>query len=324
MLKSISNCETVDLYDPEAKPSLWIVAMSRELRSIELAQNLPTSAEIIFIDLNRSESVDIENNYRAVKEKNTDSSVFRFTSFSEEGKRDQELYQLLHDKINGRCLGIDISSMSRALMASVVACIYRLAASDPINVRLAYSIAKFKKPSSAMSNNAIGPVHSMFGGVIANPKVPRKCMVGLGYEKGKALGALEYLQIDAEYLWIPDSPDPKYLEALQNHNIELLESKARKIYYEVRDPHATLIDAFTFINALKSSSNVVLLPFGPKIFFFICLLTGMEHPQAAVWDVSVADDRSITTPEDEVSAAETIGLQFEVYLEPTKNFKVQD
>jgi hypothetical protein len=268
MLKSISNCEIGDLYDPQAKPSLWIVAKSRELRSIELVRNLPTNAEIIFIDLNRSESVDIENNYNVVKEKHANCSVFKFTSFSDEGGRDQELYKFLSTKVNGRCLGVDISCMSRALMASVVACIYRLAAVDHIMVRLAYSIAEFKNPSTAMSNNAIGPVHSMFGGLIANPKIPRKCIVGLGYEKGKALGALEYLQIDAEYLWIPDSPDTRYLSALQNHNIELVESKARKIFYEVRDPHTTLIDTFSLISALKNSSNIVLLPFGPKIFFF--------------------------------------------------------
>lgn len=160
-------------------------------------------------------------------------------------------------------------------MASIASCIYRIASNAPLMLRLAYTISEFKPPADQIDNNAIGRVHSMFGGLVRYPRWPRKSIVGLGYEKGKALGAIEYLQLDAEFMWIPNASDTRFIEAVERPNSELLAGEGRRIDYNVLDPHTTLIDLLSLINELKRDSNPVLLPFGPKMFFFLCLLTSM-------------------------------------------------
>jgi hypothetical protein len=319
MLKKIRNCEASDFFLEANGNFVWLIAQSYESRGIEVVKNITTNNEIIFFDLNRLETTQIDSNYESVCQKNPNCSIFKFKDFNNEGIRDQELYELLSRITDKSPLAIDISCMSRRLMASLVSCIYRLAESKVFKLRIAYSIAKFKKPSDHMDNSAIGSVHSMFNGLTVNPFWPRSGIVGLGYEIGKALGAMEYLQLNAEYLWLPISPDEQYSMAVSKHNSELLSEKARRIEYDVCDPHSTLLDILSLINDLKKKNSPVLLPFGPKIFFFLCLLTSMEHPEAAIWDVTAVNNRENINDVADVSSSKTIGFEFEIHnLKPTQ------
>jgi hypothetical protein len=211
---------------------------------------------------------------------------------------------------------LDISSMPRPYIAAVLSAICSVADIRPIRLLVTYSLAKYTPPPSSISPNAtVSPVHKKFAGWTDDPGKSVAAVVGLGYERHKAMGAVEYLQSSEWWLFLPLSAESKFRTQVNKHNKLLCEAtpKDRLFEYDLHSPLKTLVVLETLISSIKKSFKPALLPFGPKIFFFLSLITALVHPEASVWYVSgEADDPKI----DRAASGHVIGLEIEFSPQP--------
>lgn len=183
---------------------------------------------------------------------------------------------------------VDISSMTRYRIASVVLAIEKHLTVDA-TVNFVYSLAKFSPPEQmTFPNSHVGPVRPEFAGWWKEPDLAVAAVVGLGYEEDKALGAVEHLQAAEVWAFIPRSHIAAYTDELQRANRTLLDSVEPEhlLQYRVQDPFECYSRLESLVFGLSQTSNVVLLPFGPKIFSLCSVLVGRLHKRVPVWRVS--------------------------------------
>lgn len=205
---------------------------------------------------------------------------------------------------------LDISCIPGDTMATLFHLFAKYSSKTTVNVSVIYCLAKYIDPKPDLSpNETVAPAHPRFAGWLAKPKFPILTIVGLGYEKDKALGAIEYLDASRTFLFIPTSCEERYQEKVteQNHDLLLTTEKNQKFEYDVHDPAATIHMLNSILVAAKSDSKPVLLPFGPKIFFSAALVAALIHPEASVWYVS-GEKKDALHDEQDVSAV--FGYEF--------------
>ncbi|MFM0480751.1 hypothetical protein PQQ81_09495 [Paraburkholderia strydomiana] len=183
---------------------------------------------------------------------------------------------------------IDLSCLARQNIGALFAAVKDLAKEGPVELQITYSLARFVKPPVNWSTviRRIAPVNSEFAGWTAAPDNPIELVIALGYEKGKAIGAAEYLEPGGTWLFVPTSPEEKYLREVQAQNKELLlERKTKQLEYEVLSPVDAYHTLLSLVRGMRNVARPILLPFGPKIFFGLSLLVAMVIDEAAVWFV---------------------------------------
>ncbi|TAM27070.1 MAG: hypothetical protein EPN68_06485 [Rhodanobacter sp.] len=186
---------------------------------------------------------------------------------------------------------IDVSAIHRTWLAELLYRLHVLIERDVmIRVTLGYRLAKYTKPSThdAPPNRSVSPVHFELAGWPRSPGMPVHVLVGLGYERGKALGAVEYIQPAQWRLFVPVSPEEKFMAQVQLQNKELLDgTRDGEIFvYNVLDPAGQYVMLHSMLKGMVADTKPVLLPFGPKIFFAISVILGLQFPEVSVWHVS--------------------------------------
>lgn len=188
---------------------------------------------------------------------------------------------------------VDISSFSRYRLAHVVSSLLQRSYKCCLRIFFMYNVASFSPPDapSMGANSHAGPVTADFAGWRPEPDAPPVAAVGLGYEEGKALGAVEYLQADEIWAFDPFSPLSEYRDELTKANALLLEAcpPSRVVQYDLTDPVGLFYKLESVVYGIKRSGRPIILPFGPKLFTLISLLVAYTHPEAAVWRVSAGD-----------------------------------
>lgn len=206
-------------------------------------------------------------------------------------------------------IAVDVSCLPHAVMADILHLISTTESNFQIEVVVLYSLAQFTLPGSLVyANESIEPVHQYFAGWSSPETKPTSLVLGLGYEPNKAEGASEYFEPSDQWVFIPSSPIPAFLIEVHNNNSNLIKKtpQDRTIEYNVADPEVTYGQLALVISALAKKSNPVLLPFGPKIFFFLCLVQCLAHPEVGVWRVTGVEDRG---SQDIVSSEHVIGVR---------------
>lgn len=186
---------------------------------------------------------------------------------------------------------VDVTCIPRRKLAELLyAIIENIPPGGSIQLALGYTLARYTPPPQHLppANQLVKPVHPYFAGWTNRPGLTVTAIVGLGYERGKALGASEYLQAADRFLFIPESPEHRYRSKVEQINRRLIEATGPKriINYDVTRPLQTLLNISNLISGIKTDSKPVLLPFGPKILFALSLIAAMVHREAAVWYVS--------------------------------------
>jgi hypothetical protein len=202
--------------------------------------------------------------------------------------------RLLHQEFaeHEGCLRVlfDVSCIQRPAMAEVFHALVELAGIEEFELTFAYSLAAFSEPPNELSaNEEIEPVHIKCSGWPSIQSAPTSLIVGLGYELHKAEGASEFLDPSDSWAFVPVSPIEDYLTVVRRNNsglLERLEQQNRVLAYHVDQPAKTFGQLEIIISDLLRSSNPVLLPFGPKIFFAVCLLHGLRYPEIGIWHVT--------------------------------------
>jgi hypothetical protein len=153
-----------------------------------------------------------------------------------------------------------------------------------------YTIARYSVPPADIgANESIEAVHSCFSGWSYADSKPTSLILGLGYEPFKAEGASEYFEPYDQWVFVPDSPVEEYLPVVIENNQELISRSSgasKAIYYRVDDPEMTFGQLEQVVSLLMQTTNPVLMPFGPKILFFLCLVQSLCHSEVGVWCVT--------------------------------------
>lgn len=186
-------------------------------------------------------------------------------------------------------IALDISSMSRLRLASMIAGLLRLEFNGIITVDFMYSLAAYTPPAPEPEPivNA-GAVLPFFAGWSNRPELPTLAIVGLGYEPDKAVGAYEYLEASGIWAFVPKSIDPRYDRSVHEANSILLHRipLAQRIAYRVDQPFHCFTTLESVVYGTLTDGRPVLLPFGPKIFTICALLVASLHRDVPVWRIS--------------------------------------
>jgi hypothetical protein len=212
---------------------------------------------------------------------------------------------------------IDISCFNRVRLAALVHFLAKAGATRVVRAHFFYCIAEYSDPVTQLTRNSFaGPVIPEFAGWSPNPELPPVAIVGLGYEEGKALGAVEYLQADEAWLFDPSSPIGAYRAALEKANDLLLDAchASRRIGYQVGDPASLFARLEGLSSAIAKVGRPHILPFGPKIFSLVSFLVACTHRNVAVWRVSAGENEPAT---DKRPSSHIVGL--EVWFAPTRD-----
>lgn len=189
---------------------------------------------------------------------------------------------------------LDVSSLSRICLGKIFACLKIISMDSVVYLSIGYSLARYAAPPDQPfpSIRRLAPVHREFSGWGSSPSLPVDVIVSLGYEKGKAIGAVEYLEPRNRWVFVPNSPEQRFLQQVKNHNKQLIGAGDCVIDYEVLEPVDTYFKLMSLVVGLAPAARPVLLPFGPKLFFALGLLVAMRIEKAAVWHVDSDDEMS--------------------------------
>ncbi|MBH1664154.1 hypothetical protein I5U73_03170 [Stenotrophomonas maltophilia] len=183
---------------------------------------------------------------------------------------------------------IDISCMTRRDMAELLNAMFPLeGGACELELTIGYVVADFTPPpSSAPRNEFIGPLSPRFAGWPSNPSASTALVLGLGYEAAKAEGAHEYFDAIDNWVFFPESPITQYDDEVLTNNrqlVELADRNSRLFRYRVDSPAELLSRLSLLVLDHSSSSNLVILPFGPKIFVAASLIAAIISPSVGVW-----------------------------------------
>ncbi|EKO3500883.1 transcription elongation factor GreB [Vibrio fluvialis] len=225
---------------------------------------------------------------------------------------DQLLDQENNDnkKIN---FSVDISLINRKEIANLFTQIVRLCSAYCCKINICYGLAEYNPPSSGIDfNHIVKPVNQFFSGWSTKPGLPVMTIVGLGYEKDKALGAIEYLESSNTVIYIPNSQEQRYREDVEKVNSSVLSvvKSENKIEYDVESPSDAIYSLDSVLISNKTKYKTVLFPFGPKIFYAASLVSCIAHPEASVWFVSGEDNDLDSSQDREI--IDCVGFHFEI------------
>jgi len=156
-----------------------------------------------------------------------------------------------------------------------------------------YSPAKFSPPKQGFGPVAVSqPIIEEYAGWSMYPDRPPIAIIGLGYEYDRALGVLDYLDVDIKraVLMMPLSPDERYNAEVKKANKMLLSQVDNNqiVGYNVSSPEDSLIRLNAIISGLVRSNRVIVVPFGPKIFCSLSILSSeiLQNKDVTIWTVS--------------------------------------
>jgi len=187
-----------------------------------------------------------------------------------------------------KALTVDISSMTRAWHGGIVRQLRTMNTTELVEVIFAYVPAVFKRPVGRISpNEFVAPVNGFAS--LATPNLPVTAIIGLGYEKERALGIQQILDPQSTLLFIPRSGDGDlfYREVLRSNRDILSRTPADSIFeYALSEPAAAFATLASLIGGLQDQYRIVLVSLGPKIFGLLCFLLATRFPNVSVWRVS--------------------------------------
>lgn len=184
---------------------------------------------------------------------------------------------------------IDISSMSREMIANIVLGIESARLCAEICVTIAYAPSKFSVAYEASPIRKAEPITPSLAGWSSRPELPLGVIFGLGCEPNLALGALQLLEPDKAWIFSPRGIDAQFDEAMKKANEHIEDIfNVTEFQYELTTPTITRGRIEALLNSVESDFRIVLVPFGPKIFAWLMLSTVVftRRTSVGVWAFS--------------------------------------
>lgn len=183
----------------------------------------------------------------------------------------------------------DISCASRKLMSRVLLALDN-ALKSRLDLKCTYAVSKYYEPPvDELPSHISEPVVGELSGWSNDLAQPPCAVIGLGFEPGRAIGCLDYLEIPEVRLFQPFGPDPRFISAVETANQQLIvEAGSRNLLpYFIMEPIDTYLKLESLVYGLLDKYRPVLIPLGPKIFSAACIVLAIRHaPKICVWRTS--------------------------------------
>ena len=200
--------------------------------------------------------------------------------------------------------------MSRPYMATVLIALSQLATQREILLKLVYSVGAYKPPSDQAGTYIdFKPVEG-FEGWTLFPERPLSVILGLGYEKDQAVGAVEHFDPSGTWAFIPIGDNPQFLVDVNasNESLKDILEKDRIVNYSVAQPTLLYSELRGLADVLSKRSRVIMVPAGPKIFSAISMLVCLElGDELSLWRAS---SHASTEPTDTLPAGRIITFDY--------------
>jgi hypothetical protein len=293
---------------PDGNFDLLVVCLGYETRSLYIADRYTAaSTNRLALAFQKRLVGNYDHNRKFYDEHDFRILPFNADEFSE------MLYAELLDltsktRLKTRVL-VDISSMSRPMIATVVVQLSRLSDRSKIEVTFVYCPAIFTKPSNARQPVTVSqPVIPELAGWSVQPERSVAAIVGLGFEFDQALGAIEFLEPAVAWTFVPFGEDSRFDRAVAEANSDLLAAlkPERIVRYDINDPYRCFVELEALTYGLMDNMRPIIVPFGPKLFALLSFIVGVIHsPDVTVWRVS---GDQVGEPDDRVASGKIISL----------------
>lgn len=212
-----------------------------------------------------------------------------FESEGDSGDRmTNELKALLHNiKATSVKIAIDYSSMTRAWYAGLIKAMCEVEIEASVDCYFIYSPALFSPPLSVSPNATVAPIDQFCG--LDMPDRPTALILGLGYERERALGVLEYIDPAVAFAFYTDPAiDNRYRnKVLSNNSILLKQIPPDNVYkHPFLDLQRTTNLLTSLYSGLRQDYRIVLAPLGIKPFSLLCMLLASRFHDVDVWRIT--------------------------------------
>jgi hypothetical protein len=188
----------------------------------------------------------------------------------------------------GSGVAFDISSMTRAWHGAIVRELRSIETKCDVETFFAYVPAHFRKPPTRPApNQFVAPVDGF--SALGTPDMPVAVIIGLGYEKDRALGLQQLLDPDRTLLMLPksDGTDRYHPDVIRSNRQILDRTTPESVFlYSLDEPSATFAMLASVVDGLRDNYRVVLASLGPKMFGILCFLLSTRFSGVSVWRVS--------------------------------------
>lgn len=176
---------------------------------------------------------------------------------------------------------LDISCLNKSIIAGAMA-ILMASFKYVAKISVVYVPGAFDEPPLYMvPAQYFGPAIPQMAGNVGEPYKERCLIMGVGYEYGAALSAIEIIEPDRGFYFHPVGRSPEYEPAVRaaNFDFDFGLGKYAIESYRVDDPvslHGRLRDV---VESFIDRGTITIVPFGPKIFSSVASLFALKYPR---------------------------------------------
>ncbi|HVQ08491.1 MAG TPA: hypothetical protein VMS43_08640 [Allosphingosinicella sp.] len=193
-------------------------------------------------------------------------------------------------------LFFDVSSCSRRVLADILLLVAEEFAKE-MEVTCAYALSAFSGAAKGEFPSYISePVVGTLSGWSDDLTRPPCAVIGLGFEPGRALGCLDYLEIPEVRLMMAQGPDERFAKSVTTANRILLDEVSGEsiLYYDPLRPADIYEKLDSLCFGLLSRFRPVVIPLGPKIFSAVSIVLAIQvSPRLCVWRTSAGPREEI-------------------------------
>lgn len=274
----IESAKDIDTYN------LGIFGLGYESRSTHTISKFKTEKSICLGYENNTDKCSYQTN--KVMFSNKESIIFEGKDEAVLNNLESEVFSFKGEEVN--CI-VDITVMTRHRLAEVI-CMLINSLGKGSTITISYSLSCYVEPPKGLQpSSKVCEISSELTGKIGDLCLPTSLILGIGYEEGKALGVVNYLDSEYVFYFIPRGSDERFDEEVMEKNKNLLiDAHIKSLnFYEVNNPVTCYRRLKELICSLQTNTRPLLMPLGPKIFAALSTVLGKElYPNLPVWRVS--------------------------------------
>lgn len=185
---------------------------------------------------------------------------------------------------------VDYTCMTRSWYAGIIEAVRSVETKKPIQCIFGYSPAVFSNPPEPSANAIVEPIAGFCS--LDVPEKPTALIIGLGYERSRALGLIEYIDPAVFFVFYTDPVlDPQFRDVVLANNAPVFaklkkDAEERVFTHPLNDLQRTSNILASLCAGLREDHRVILAPLGVKPFSLLCLLMAVRFRDIDVWRVS--------------------------------------
>ncbi|MBP1631346.1 MAG: hypothetical protein H6Q15_2239 [Bacteroidetes bacterium] len=217
-----------------------------------------------------------------------------FISISCSGSSSKEIIHLIDESIkkinkNHVYIIIDYSSMTRIWYGAIIHYLKTQEnISKTIHLIFTYTEAEFLTPPDEEPETInFSPIKGFCN--LSIPAKPTALIIGLGYEKKRAFGLMEYF--DAEVVNYFLTENSQYTDEVLSRNKEILENIDEECIfpYSLSNLLLTQMMLHDLCDSLSQNYRIILAPCGPKPFTLLSFIVASKNDNIDLWRISAKE-----------------------------------